>query len=140
MEMRNCPRCKKLFTYTGMPICPDCVPEDETVFEAVRVYIKDHPENSLAVVAKDTGVSVKKILRYIKEGRLEISHGMRGEIVCENCGAPITKGKYCDKCVIEINQQVDDMFAKGEVPLKAKEPEKKSDGSRMYTRISEKKR
>lgn len=112
MEMRNCPRCKRIFSYINSPICSDCEKEEEKIFESVREYIKVNPDSSLSIVSEETGVSPKKILKYVKEGKLEISKGMglHGENKCEQCGKPITKGKYCDTCVIKINQQVEDMF------------------------------
>ena len=130
MEMRNCLRCKKVFNYKHSPICPSCEQEDEKTFEAVRVFVKENPEASLAVVAESTEVSVKKITRWIKEGRLEISRGMHGELVCMNCAKPIAKGKYCDACVIELNHQVDNLFTTAGPKMHTK----KSDGKhRMYT-------
>jgi len=130
MEIRNCPKCKAVFTYAGYEICPACMKADEAVFEDVRLYLKEHPDNSLTVVAAETGVSAKKILRYVKEGRLEISHGMHGEVVCRKCGKPIKKGRYCEKCVIDVNQEVDGAFNRSAyVPEVAKT---KSRG-KMYT-------
>ncbi|MDR1689847.1 MAG: MerR family transcriptional regulator [Clostridiales bacterium] len=110
MEMRNCPKCKRVFNYISSPICPDCEKEEELVFDSVVDYVKNNPESNLAKVSQETGVSAKKLLRYVKEGRLEISKGMHGEIRCEKCGAPILKGRYCDTCVIAVNQQIDEMF------------------------------
>jgi len=37
---------------------------------------------------------------------LEISEGMKGEVLCESCGEPITRGRFCDSCIIKINQDV----------------------------------
>lgn len=110
MEMRNCPRCRKVFNYISSPICESCEKEEEKIFESVRDYLKQNPNFTLAQVSEATGVSAKKILKYVKEGRLEISKGMHGEIKCEQCNKPISKGKYCDSCVIQISQQVEDMF------------------------------
>lgn len=110
MDMRNCPKCKKVFAYTRSPLCSTCEREEEQLFEKVRDYIKENPICTLSEVASATKASSKKIMKYIKEGKIEISQGMHGEVQCEQCGKPIAKGKYCDKCVININQTVDDMF------------------------------
>jgi len=133
MEMRNCPRCRRIFNYTNYPICPDCVKEDETVFEDVRTFIKDNPDSALAIVAEKTGVSAKKIMRYIREGRLEVSRGIHesGEVTCQNCGKPISKGKYCDKCIIDLNHKVDTIFVGPKEG--AKMHTKSSNKSKMYT-------
>ncbi|MDR3092001.1 MAG: flagellar protein [Clostridiales bacterium] len=120
MEMRNCVKCKRPFTYRGVPICQDCEKDEEKVFDEVRTYIKQHPDVTLAVVSEVTGCSHKKILRWIKEGRIEISQASFGEIACESCGKPITKGRYCEKCVIKINNQVSDTFGKETISTQTK--------------------
>ncbi|MDR1687469.1 MAG: MerR family transcriptional regulator [Clostridiales bacterium] len=123
MEIRNCPRCRKVFRYITSPVCPDCEKEEEMLFETVVDYVRENPDSNLAAVSLATGVSAKKLLRYVREGRLEISKGMYGEVRCEKCGVPIKKGRYCDSCVISVNRQVEEVFcADG----------KKYDGVRMH--------
>jgi len=36
---------------------------------------------------------------------------MHGDIRCEICNRPISKGRYCDACMIKINQNIADMFS-----------------------------
>jgi flagellar operon protein (TIGR03826 family) len=112
MEIRNCPRCGKLFQALSQNICPNCVKKDEELFRSVKQYIDDNPNCTLAQLSGGTDVSAGRILRYVKEGRLIISQGMKGEIVCESCGKPIMTGRYCDSCVIKFNQDVENIFKK----------------------------
>jgi hypothetical protein len=53
-------------------------------------------------LSDDTNVSVKRITQYIRDGRLEISHGMAGEIICTQCGRPILTGRFCEQCAMDI--------------------------------------
>jgi len=126
MDIRNCMKCKKVFTYFNSPFCPDCVKEEEAIFEKVRLYIKEHPNCSMSEVVEETGASMKKITRYLKEGRLEISKGMQGQGIldCELCGKPITKGKFCDSCAVKISQDMNVIF----------ESPKKKGGAQIYMR------
>ena len=112
MEARNCIKCKQVFNYINTPYCPKCVKEEEVVFDSVREYIKENPNCTLMETVDATGVSVKKITKYIKDGRLEISKGMQGENIfqCELCGIPIIKGKYCDSCLVKIGQDMSVVF------------------------------
>ena len=114
MEMTNCPRCGKVFNRTtATPICKECEKAEEGVFESVRSYLEENPNVSMAELAEATGVTPKKILRYIKEGRIEISKDSGGiDLRCSQCGKPIKKGRYCDQCVISINQEVGELFKK----------------------------
>ena len=111
MDIVNCPRCGKLFTRMSSPICDACEKEEEKIFQDVKKYIEDNPNSHLEEVATATGVSVKKLLKYLREGRLETTQGIGSVLKCENCGKHIKRGRYCDTCVIEINQQVADAFA-----------------------------
>lgn len=123
MEARNCNRCGKVFNYINSLSCPDCEKKEERIFQGVKDYINEHESCSMGELSKSTGVSPKKILKYIREGRLEISKGMHGEVACDSCGKPITRGRYCDSCVIKLNQKVTDVFS-----------EKKETGPRVHIR------
>jgi flagellar operon protein (TIGR03826 family) len=102
MEVVNCPRCGRVFTRISKPVCPACVKEDEDTFEKVRAYVKENPLCSMKELSDETSVSVKRITQYIRDGRLEISHGMAGEITCTQCGRPILTGRFCEQCAMEI--------------------------------------
>ncbi|MDR1531605.1 MAG: hypothetical protein LBS62_05375, partial [Clostridiales bacterium] len=117
MEMRNCPKCGKLFTFTTVPICKSCEKKEEGQFEVIKAYMDENPSCTLGQLSHETGVPTKLIVRFIRDGRLQITNGMRGEITCESCGKPITTGRYCDACFIEINREVKEMFDNN-TPLK----------------------
>ena len=109
METINCPRCGKLFLKFIEPICPPCVKEEEEIFERVRLYVKEHPNCSIKEASDACDVPVKRILKYIRDGKLEASHGMAGEITCGKCGKPILIGRMCDICANEASSQVKTM-------------------------------
>ena len=111
MDIRNCIKCRKVFTYVNSPYCPTCIKEEDELFETVRLYIKDNPSCTMLEVVDATGISLKKIMRYLKEGRLELSQGMQGELECELCGKPVKKGKFCDACAIKISQDMSVLFS-----------------------------
>lgn len=99
MDMRNCGRCGKLFGYvSGMPICPACKEKDEEAFTKVKKYLYDNPGAPLSVVAEACEVSIEKITRFLREGRLEIMSEGNLILECEGCGKGIKSGKYCSDC------------------------------------------
>ena len=126
MEPTNCPRCGRIFMKIREPICPTCVKEEELKFEDVRAYVKEHPNRTIREVSEQCNVSVKSILRYIRDGKLEASSGMHGEVTCSKCGVPISSGRMCKKCIGEVGQQVAGMKPETEAL--------KSDNMRMYTK------
>lgn len=104
MDIRNCKRCGNIFNYRGISICNNCVTQDEKDYGLVRDYIIEHPNSSTVEVSEATGVSVKTISRFIREGRLDSDSfdTSDSDIVCEKCGRNINSGRYCDLCLNEM--------------------------------------
>ena len=126
MEPRNCPRCGKIFVKINDPICAPCVKEEEAIFDKVCEYIRENPDKTIKEICDACDVTTKRVLTYLKEGRLEASKGLQGESICSRCGRPIKSGRMCEKCVLEVNAQVSDM--------KEQSLAKNSAGGRVFTR------
>jgi ribosomal protein L32 len=82
------------------------VKEDDEVFEKVRAYVRENPDQSIQDVSGETEVPVKRIIQYIRDGRLEVSSGISADIGCSQCGAPILSGRYCQKCAMQIKTNI----------------------------------
>lgn len=99
MEVKNCMKCKKIFQYlSGPPLCPNCREQEEKDFQKVKDYLREHPRATITEVSEELEISVEKITRYLKEGRLEIAPGSAIILECERCGSPITTGRFCNAC------------------------------------------
>jgi len=130
MDFTNCARCGKLFNRVTIPICENCVKKEEDDFLRIKEYIYENPNSSMAALAEGTEVSMKRILKYLKEGRLELSPNVVGnDLTCERCSVPITTGKFCKKCQASLSTAVDELFRKDEPEIK-KAPS--SSGNKMY--------
>jgi flagellar operon protein (TIGR03826 family) len=112
MDVMNCPRCGKMFKRLTVSICEKCVKLDETEFLLVRDFLEENRQSTMKDVVDATKVSSKRILKWIKEGRLEMTDGMEGALRCLGCNKPIKTGRYCDRCVLEINENVTHLFEK----------------------------
>lgn len=111
-EIRNCKECGRLFQYNGISkICPRCKRNDEENFKVVREYIYENEEATITEVAEETGVDEDKILRYLREGRLEIIGDNSALILeCERCGKGIKTGRFCDECAKELEKELKSGF------------------------------
>lgn len=132
-EIRNCPRCGKIFTYISRPICNNCMDLEENEFKIVKEYIYDNPGASISEVAQATEVSVERIMRFLREERLEISSEHSNLMLeCERCGRAIKSGRFCENCKVEMNKDF-----KREFGLDRKtdvyRPQTKDDRDKMYT-------
>ena len=102
METKACRRCRRLFQYIGGDMyCPICKDELENLFKEVKQYIYEHKNCTIPEVIKATGCKEANIEKWVREERLEFSKGA-GVLNCEQCGAPIATGRFCEKCKAEM--------------------------------------
>ena len=109
MVPTNCPRCGKVFMKSRDPVCIGCMKEDEENFETVRAFVKENPNRTIKEVSDECKVSVKRILQYVRDGRLEASAGIQADVTCTKCGVQITSGTMCEKCISDVGQQIGSM-------------------------------
>ncbi|MCT4595410.1 MAG: MerR family transcriptional regulator [Anaeromicrobium sp.] len=135
-ELKNCKKCGRIFQYTGITkICERCRRTEDESFKTVREYIYDNPGANLAEVSEETGVEEDTILRYIRQGKLEIvSENSSLLIECERCGKGIKTGRFCDVCVEEMRKGLSPDIKKKEKPKK-----KEIDKNKMFTASMKKK-
>ncbi len=99
-DVRNCRKCGKIYNYIGgAPICHACKQLEEDDFQKVKEYLYAKPGATLTEVSTELEMSIEKIKRFLKEGRLEITDDF-GNIVleCEGCGKSIKSGRFCEEC------------------------------------------
>lgn len=132
MEMKNCRRCGKIFTYIGRPVCPSCRKKEEEEFKKVKEYLYEYPGASVVQISNDLEISVRKIKAYLREGRLEII-GDEGNLLleCEKCGKSIKTGRFCEDCSNEFVKDIRSVTSDMKKP-EIKEEKKKSGGAMRY--------
>ncbi|HHY90970.1 MAG TPA: MerR family transcriptional regulator [Clostridiales bacterium] len=126
----NCKECGRIFQSNGLSkICPTCQRTDEENFKKVKEYIYDNPGATMIDIVQETGVSEEKVLRYLREGRLEISGGENALLFlqCERCGKGIRTGRFCDECSREMEKDL-----RGAYGLKSDSYSKKKEKTKMY--------
>lgn len=106
MDIRNCSRCKKIYKYDGFRICHSCRQDDEKDFQRIKEYLDENPGGNISDVVDATGIDSKKVIEFLREGRLELEGGGALVLDCERCGAPITTGRYCKKCTAELQKEI----------------------------------
>lgn len=136
MNVRNCARCGRMFNFVANEqICPNCKKKEEDSFQKVKEYIRDNPNCGLKQVSDECEVSAKLIKQWIKEERLEFSGGGGITLNCESCGAPISTGRFCDKCKAAMMTGLKDT-AKSMAPKPAPQaaPKKDDKGGMRFIR------
>ena len=113
MNIKNCARCKNIYQYDGFKLCHNCRKADELDFQKVKEYLEEFPGANISNVVEVTGVDTKKVIEFLREGRLEIEGG--GDIIleCETCGVGITTGRFCNKCVGGLQKELGQAIGSG---------------------------
>ncbi len=128
-DLRNCPVCGKVFVKINRNLCPDCIDKEEQEFEEVRKYLKDNPGASVMEIAEVTSVDENKILKWMREGRIDVTFTGGVGLNCKRCGVQITAGNLCAKCAKALANQFKTISttpaAKPEEPEKNKDPKAK---------------
>lgn len=131
MRILNCKECGKLFQYDGISkLCFQCRRADEEDFRKVKDYLYEFPKETVTTVAIETEVPEEKILRYLREGKLEISAESGILLECESCGEGIRSGRYCDKCAMELDRGL----RSGLEDRASEATERRKSSLRMHTR------
>jgi len=117
---KNCKICGKVFSHPHNEICPECAIKDEIEFQKVRAFLKEFPRSKASIIEEYTGVSHKRILRYLREERLELAESSPDFLNCAKCGKPIKKGMYCSECYRKFMTEVNKIFSTIEKETKAK--------------------
>lgn len=129
MDVRSCKNCGRLFNYlAGPPICQACKKKMEDKFIEVRDYIREHDSATMQQISDDNDVSVKQIKQWVREERLVFTDKSPVGISCENCGAMIRTGRYCNKCKNSMADNLKKMYA---MPTAVKDDKRTRDKDRM---------
>lgn len=101
---KACAGCGKRLpdTYTE-DYCPNC--KSAKLLHDVKDFIRENDVNEYQV-AEYFQIPVRVVKEWIREGRLEYrtnENGASFSMHCQRCGAPVTFGSVCPKCLKLMN-------------------------------------
>jgi len=105
MNIENCPVCGKVYAKNPWGMCLNCRRQVEEEYGKCVEYLREHRFCTLSELSEATGVSVRQITRFIREGRLSIVDNPNISYACDSCGAPIREGTLCESCRAKLAEQ-----------------------------------
>ena len=72
MSVQRCRECGGLFAHLPRGVCAGCLDRRERDFRAVRDWLRDNGGAGIAEASAATGVEEGAIVRFIREGRIEL--------------------------------------------------------------------
>lgn len=101
---KYCAYCKRPLPIHFEPdLCPKC--QDADLFRRVKEFIRANTVNEYEV-ASHFHIPLKQVKEWIREGRIEYKEETAKTVVglrCMHCGAPVTFGTLCSKCLKQLN-------------------------------------
>lgn len=82
----------------GRYFCKKCGKEHFDDFGKIRNYLEKAGPRPAMVIARNTGVPIRSVNRFLEEEYLEVPEGSEITLTCERCGAKIRTGRLCDSC------------------------------------------
>lgn len=124
LNVGYCPRCGRLFSRSYHEVCAHCVKEIEDQYTLCREYLKENRYATLEQLSEDTGVPMKQILKFLREGRLATADSPNISYPCESCGTPIREHHLCSNCRDRLAKRI--TRAQQDISNKPARPEKES--------------
>lgn len=123
LEVGRCENCGGLLKDMGLGlyICSQCGSETLSEFGKVKKYIEENGPSNAYNISTGTGVSMSKIDKFLRQGRIEIPEGSDSYIACEMCGTDIRYGRFCPACATKLKKELTSALLPneiGEVPRK----------------------
>lgn len=106
MNVANCPKCGRIFVKGFNKVCPNCVKEIEQQYEKCLRFLRDHKGCTINELSEETGVTVRQITKFIREGRISIVHAPNMSYPCEVCGVQIRESNICEPCRSKLAKDV----------------------------------
>lgn len=105
MPLTKCVRCEKLFNKVESSVCGNCSLAEEADYDTIRQYLIDNPGSSAELVAENTSVNIKCVLRLVDTGVVTSMELGASGMKCGQCGAPaISMSKrLCQDCLDKLN-------------------------------------
>ncbi|MFC0272218.1 TIGR03826 family flagellar region protein [Metabacillus herbersteinensis] len=128
-ELSNCPNCNAIFVKTQFrSVCEACYKKEENSYEAVYKFLRKRENRTaqLHEVIETTGVEEELILKFIRNGRIQISNFPNLSYPCGKCGASIREGKLCDNCETDIKSQIHQLDQEQSIRERNKAEEKRA--------------
>jgi len=76
MYTNVCKHCFKVFKSKFRTMtCQDCRQLDQNHFDDIESYLKEYPNSNALQISEALGITAYEVLKYLKEGRLNISRG-----------------------------------------------------------------
>ncbi|WP_308640163.1 flagellar protein [Paenibacillus silvisoli] len=106
MDLGNCPRCGKLYAKNFREVCPNCIKAIDNEYSLCSDYLRKNKGATITELSDETGVAIKQITKFIREGRISLIGAPNLMYPCEMCGVLIRDNTKCEGCRAKLLKEV----------------------------------
>lgn len=107
MNLDNCSRCGKLYAKHFQAVCQACIKEIDQEYIACTNYLRANRGATINELSEAASVSVKQIVKFIREGRISQIDGHNLTYTCEMCGDQVFEGRICENCRLRLSKEIE---------------------------------
>jgi flagellar operon protein (TIGR03826 family) len=111
MDLSNCPECGEIYIKSKFrDVCEKCWRQEEAAYDTVYKFMRKRENRtaSMLQIVEATGVVEVLILKFIKNGKLQIVNFPNLGYPCDKCGTMIRNGRLCEGCTAELRSDLKD--------------------------------
>lgn len=108
-ELRDCPTCGEFFNYTGVrEVCAKCALSEEKMYQEVYRFLRKRENRAATIerIVEKTGVTESLLFKWVRKGRLQPAMFPNLGYPCDNCGRLTKKGKLCESCKTNLQNDL----------------------------------
>ncbi|MBP1157809.1 MULTISPECIES: flagellar protein [unclassified Paenibacillus] len=107
LNVENCVRCGKVYLKNNFGMCTNCIKDIEAEYEKCLKFLRENRTCTIQELSDETGVDMKQIVKFIREGRISIRNNPNMGYECDMCGTIIRTNNICDNCRSRLAKDFD---------------------------------
>jgi hypothetical protein len=106
LRVAHCSVCGNIFQMNMRGICSNCSAEEDTYINSIEKTLIRNRQMNIDELAQAAEIPRKKILSFIRKGKIRLFDYPNLADECDVCASPIRKGTMCHKCSIRIQDEI----------------------------------
>jgi flagellar operon protein (TIGR03826 family) len=112
LAVANCSSCGRVYQKNLRNLCMDCIHSLEKEYDTCYEYLRMNRKATTKELSEATGVSVQRIMGWIKDKRLSTNDYPNLTYACNSCGSPIRHMKLCFPCSTRLASEIRNLEVK----------------------------
>ncbi|MEI7025643.1 flagellar protein [Paenibacillus sp. y28] len=110
LRVDHCSSCGKVYQRNVRQLCQDCIHQADSNLDKCLSFLRRDKKASSQSLSDHTGVPIKEITRFLREGKILIVDFPNLTYACASCGGPIRQHKLCSPCSEWLSRDIRNMF------------------------------